>query len=62
MAGYDGFPDVYKRQTYDRAFAGRNRRYYSITEKGCERLEEYRHQWREYEHKVNTVLFGEAHT
>ena len=48
--------------TYDRAFAGRNRRYYSITEKGCERLEEYRHQWREYEHKVNTVLFGEAHT
>ena len=48
--------------TYDRAFAGRNRRYYSITEKGCEKLEEYRHQWREYEQKVNTVLFGEAHT
>ena len=44
------------------AFAGRNRRYYSITEKGCEKLEEYRHQWREYEQKVNTVLFGEAHT
>ena len=27
-----------------------------------EKLEEYRHQWREYEQKVNTVLFGEAHT
>ena len=42
--------------------AGRNRRYYSTTEKGSEKLEEYRHQWREYEQKVNTVLFGEAHT
>ena len=49
-------------ETYDQEFAGRNRRYYSITEKGCEKLEEYRHQWREYEQKVNTVLFGEAHT
>ena len=49
-------------ETYDSEFEGRNRRNYSITEKGCERLEEYRHQWREYEHKVNTVLVGEAHT
>ena len=32
-------------ETYDREFAGRNRRYYSITEKGCEQLETYRREW-----------------
>ena len=49
-------------RAYEKVVDGRRRRYYSITEKGCEKLEEYRHQWREYEQKVNTVLFGEAHT
>ena len=45
-------------ETYDREFAGRNRRYYSITEKGCEQLTEYRAEWRAYSHKINNVLFG----
>ncbi|MEG2931407.1 MAG: PadR family transcriptional regulator, partial [Ruthenibacterium sp.] len=34
-------------ETYDREFAGRNRRYYSITESGCTLLESYRVEWRE---------------
>ena len=45
-------------ETYDREFAGRNRRYYSITEKGNERLETYRREWKVYEEKINHVLFG----
>ena len=45
-------------ETYDREFAGRNRRYYSITEKGVDQLEEYRTQWRDYAAKVDRVLFG----
>ena len=45
-------------ETYDREFAGRNRRYYSITEKGCEQLETYRREWTEYKAKIDNVLFG----
>ena len=44
--------------TYGYKFAGRNRRYYSITEKGNERLETYRREWKVYEEKINHVLFG----
>lgn len=45
-------------ETYDREFAGRNRRYYSITEKGGEQLETYRREWTEYKAKIDNVLFG----
>lgn len=45
-------------EAYDREFAGRNRRYYSITEKGNARLEDYRREWKVYEEKINHVLFG----
>ena len=45
-------------ETYDREFAGRNRRYYSITEKGCEQLGQYREEWTQYAQKINNVLFG----
>ena len=34
--------------TYDQAFDGRNRRYYSITEKGKQILENYRIEWEKY--------------
>ncbi len=44
--------------TYDREFAGRNRRYYSITPEGCEQLEQYRRDWRDYQKKIDKVLFG----
>ena len=45
-------------EPYAREFAGRNRRYYSITEKGCEQLEMYRREWTEYKAKIDNVLFG----
>ena len=43
--------------TYDREFAGRNRRYYSITPMGDKRLEEYRAGWLDYAARVNELLF-----
>ncbi len=45
-------------ETYDREFAGRNRRYYSITEKGSRQLETYRREWKVYEEKIDNLLFG----
>ena len=45
-------------ETYDREFAGRNRRYYSITQAGCEQLAAYRTEWKDYAQKINNVLFG----
>ena len=45
-------------QTFDREFSGRNRRYYSITEKGSLRLEDYRTEWTAYKAKIDNVLFG----
>ncbi len=44
-------------ETYDQAFAGRNRRYYRITPQGRQTLQEYRDEWQEYEHKIHSVLF-----
>ncbi len=45
-------------ETYDREFAGRNRRYYCITEQGCGKLEQYREDWKAYEGKIDDLLFG----
>lgn len=44
--------------TYDQEFAGRNRRYYKLTEQGVRQLETYRCEWKEYEKQVDNVLFG----
>ncbi len=44
-------------ETYDREFAGRNRRYYCITAQGSQRLEDYRAGWLEYAARVNELLF-----
>lgn len=45
-------------QTYDEPFQGRNRRYYTITEKGKERCEDYRLQWNDYKNKIDSLLCG----
>ena len=37
-------------------YQGRNRRYYSITEEGRSKLEEYRTQWLDYKHAIDTFL------
>ena len=47
-------------ETYDQAFAGRNRRYYRITPQGQQVLQDYWQEWLEYERKIHSVLFGEV--
>lgn len=43
-------------ETYDRAFQGRNRRYYKITEQGSKALDVYRAEWREYIAGISRIL------
>ena len=43
-------------ETYDQAFAGRNRRYYKITEKGRVQLNLYRGEWAVYSEKIGRIL------
>lgn len=45
-------------QTYDRPYQGRNRRYYSITDEGRKKLEEYQRQWLDYKTAIDTFLGG----
>lgn len=44
--------------TYDRPFQGRNRRYYSITGQGREKLREYGREWEQYKKKVDRIMQG----
>ena len=44
--------------TYDQPVEGRNRRYYSITDKGSELLNFYRAEWIEYKTKVDRLIGG----
>lgn len=44
--------------TYDQPFQGRNRRFYSITPYGKERLAEFRSEWGIYKEKVDQILLG----
>lgn len=44
--------------TYDKPFQGRNRRYYTITEHGIEKLEEYIYEWSLYKNKIDKILGG----
>ena len=43
---------------YDMPFDGRNRRYYQITYKGKDKLDEYLSEWDEYKGKVDKILSG----
>ena len=45
-------------RTYDQPYQGRNRRYYSITEKGLQQLAEYQRQWNDYRTAIETLLDG----
>ena len=45
---------------YDQQFQGRNRRYYTITQKGQELLKDCRQSWTEYTHRVENILSGGA--
>lgn len=45
-------------ETYDLAFAGRNRRYYKLTEKGSAQLNLYRLEWKSYSSKISKMFEG----
>ena len=45
-------------QVYDKEIAGRNRRYYKITEKGTAQLNLYRIEWRNYSEKITAMFEG----
>lgn len=44
--------------TYDMEFAGRNRRYYKITDRGRELLNNYLAEWEDYKRRVDQVFYG----
>ena len=43
-------------ETYDQEFAGRNRRYYRLTEEGGQALSQYRDEWRAYKKQIDSML------
>lgn len=45
-------------EVYDREFAGRNRRYYKLTERGYAMLKMYDEEWRSYSRKVTYLFEG----
>ena len=45
-------------EVYDRETAGRNRRYYRITDRGKTKLSQYKEEWKEYSEKIDIVFEG----
>ncbi len=43
---------------YDQEYAGRNRRYYTITEDGGQKLAQYRDEWAAYRKRIENLLLG----
>ena len=41
---------------YDQAYAGRNRRYYKLTEKGQAQLNLYKIEWKNYSTKIGSMF------
>lgn len=46
-------------EVYDMAYAGRNRRYYRITEAGTAQLNLYKSEWLSYSMKITKLFRGE---
>ena len=44
--------------TYDAPYQGRNRRYYSITDKGKSQADDYREAWVDYKKGVDALIIG----
>ena len=45
-------------ETYDQEYAGRNRRYYKLTEQGKAQLDLYCREWEQYSEKISGVFKG----
>ena len=42
--------------TYDQPYQGRMRRYYSLSDDGLRKLEEYREDWQQFKSNINEVI------
>ena len=45
-------------EVYDMEYAGRNRRYYKLTEKGEAQMQLYKIEWKNYSSKINSMFEG----
>lgn len=45
-------------EVHDQAYAGRNRRYYKLTEKGAAQLNLYKIEWKNYSNKISRMFEG----
>lgn len=45
-------------EVYDKECAGRNRRYYKVTEQGNAQLNLYKNEWRTYSQKISFMFEG----
>ncbi len=45
-------------EVYDQEYAGRNRRYYKLTEKGHAQLRLYQNEWKSYSTKISKLFEG----
>lgn len=45
-------------RTYNKTFQGRNRRYYTVTEKGREQFQQFYDQWKRMRVKIDEVMDG----
>lgn len=45
-------------EIYDMEYAGRNRRYYRLTDPGREKLAMYQREWKQYSDKVTNIMRG----
>ena len=45
-------------EVYDQECAGRNRRYYKITERGSAQLSLYENEWKRYSEKITSMFKG----
>ena len=45
-------------EVYDQDCAGRNRRYYKITERGSAQLSLYENEWKRYSEKITSMFKG----
>lgn len=43
---------------YDMEYAGRNRRYYKLTDAGRAQMNLYRREWKQYSEKINIIFEG----
>ena len=45
-------------KTYDEPFQGRNRRYYTVTDKGKAKFKEFKNDWNGFQERINSLLSG----